>query len=149
MQAVVTDTVAIVSRALGALTPEQELRPLFEDDEKWRRLHDEIEQYFTDDVVFGWVALGQRVERPGLAGLRAGWVDWFQPWMEYRMTVKEIRPAGDEVVLAFADQTGIPAEGAPVEMQGVALVKLRGERICAVDFYATPEDALAAAEVSG
>jgi hypothetical protein len=119
--------------------------PLLEDDDKWDGVRAHLARWMTDDVVFGWVTLGQRIERHGLEGLREQWLDWFEPWSHYTLEAYEVRMVGPDAALCFARQVGTPPDGAPIELDGVALVKLGGDRICAIDFYARREEALEAA----
>jgi uncharacterized protein (UPF0261 family) len=63
--------------------------------------------------------------------------------------VEAIRPVGDDKVLVFARQVGIRRDRVPVEMQAAAVATIHDERICAVDFYATREEALAAVGEAG
>ena len=139
----------LVARALGGPTEGVDMRAVFADDDQWAELRDAWGQGFTKDCVFAWVALGQRNERFGPEGLREGWLDWFEPWAEYRSHVEEMRPIGDDKVLAIATQVGVLREGTPVEMHAAALVTIRDGLISAVDFYATREEAIAAVEGEG
>lgn len=141
--------VELVERALGGVTEGVDMVALFSDETLWTQLRDQWSLGFTDDCAFAWIALGMSMERRGPDGLREGWLDWFEPWAEYRSHVEDARPVGDDKVIAFARQVGIPHDGSPVEMHAAAVVTIRDDLICRVDFYATPEDAIAAVEGSG
>lgn len=143
-----TTNAELVARVLSEHIDGVDMLTLYRDDENWAALRDAIEQDFTDDCVFAWVALGQRSERFGLEGLRAGWLDWFEPWADYRSWVDEITPVGDDTVVAFARQVGT-RDGARIEMQAAAVVTFRDTLISAIDFYATRDEAAAAVGQEG
>jgi hypothetical protein len=131
-------------------TQSDELAELYRDDARWEEVRARLEPHIGEDCVFAWIALGQRTERLGIDGLRAGWLDWMAPWAEYHSETGDVRAVGDETVLAFARQLGVPASGgAPVEMLPAAVVRVHDGKIRAVDFYAQRDDAVAAAEGRG
>lgn len=141
--------VELVERAMGGVTEGVDMVALFSDESSWAELREQWSLGFTDDCEFAWVALGMRMERSGPEGLRAGWLDWFEPWIEYRSHVEDLRPVGDDRVIAFARQVGIQREGPPVEMRAAAVISIRDGLISRVEFHATPEDAIAAVEGAG
>lgn len=136
--------VDLVTRVIGAHFEGADTLGLYRDEESWEAMRGGVAEYFTEDAVFAWVALGQRHERYGADGLRAGWLDWFEPWEEYRSTLEEVRPVGEDRVLCFVREVGV-RDGAPIEMQAAAIVTIRDDRIAGIDFYATRDEALSAA----
>ena len=140
-----TSNVELVERALVAVTRGADWTGLFSDDERWAELREQMSPAYAEDCVFCWVALGQRIERVGIDGLRAGWLDWLEPWAEYRSEVEEMRPLDDERVLVIVRMVGKRNEGPEIEMNSAAIVTVRDARICRIDFHGRPEDAMAAA----
>jgi SnoaL-like domain len=144
------DNLELVERALVGPTRGADLVEVFGDDQRWDELRETFLQGYTEDCQFAWIVFGQRDrERSGPDGLRSGWLDWLQPWKEYRLDVDEVRAVGDDQVLVFVRMVGVPREGAAIEMRAASLVKIRDGRICSVDFHAKPEEAIAAAGGAG
>jgi ketosteroid isomerase-like protein len=139
--------IELVQRALGAPIEGRDLIALFRDDDRWAELQAAYSEGFTDDCEFVWIAHGQRDrDRRGAEGMRAGWLEWFEPWAEYRSELDEVRPVGNDKVIAFARQIGTREDGTQIEMPGAALITIRDDRISSVAFYARPEEAIEAAE---
>ena len=135
--------VELVERALLGVVRGADWTQLFADDGAWESLRDAMSGAYEEGCVFAWVALGQRIERIGADGLRAGWLDWLEPWTEYRSEVESMRPLDGDRVLVSVRQFGRQQDGPEVEMRSSAIVTVRDGRICRIDFYGRPEDALA------
>lgn len=125
-----------------------ELTTLMRDDSAWAALRHTIEPFFEPSCGFAWVAWGQRLEYTGLDGLRAGWLNWFEPWSSYRSEVEEIIDAGDRVLVLVRDHARRPGSDAEVELIGGGVSLVRGGKLAAIDFYASRAEAGEAAGVS-
>ena len=99
---------------------------------------------FTDDFVCVFHALSGE-PRPGVQGLREGWLDWLEPWTSYRAEIQEIIDAGDHVVVLVRDYARRPGLGREVELHGTTVWTLREGKIARAEFFATDRDAAFAA----
>ncbi|HEY7120934.1 MAG TPA: nuclear transport factor 2 family protein [Solirubrobacterales bacterium] len=129
--------------------PEMDLVALFRDEEGAARLLSTMGPYLHDDFVAG----GSRIhesELVGLAGLRAGWADWLEPWESYRVEIENLIDAGDEAVVVltrdYGRRAGMEAE---ISIQGAAVWIVRDGKILRATFYTDRDTALEAAGLSG
>jgi ketosteroid isomerase-like protein len=86
--------------------------------------------------------------RTGLAGLRAGWLDWLEPWESYRVEVEDLIEAGDEIVVLVRDygrRVGVTQE---ISVVGAAVWTVRDGKVARVAFYLNRSEALEAAGLS-
>jgi ketosteroid isomerase-like protein len=133
--------VELVERALVGAVRGADWTQVFADDAAWELLREGMSGAYEEGCVFAWVALGQRIERVGADGLRAGWLDWLEPWTEYRSEVEDMQALDDDRVLVNVRQFGRQDDGPEVEMHSSAIVTISNGRICRIDFYGRPEDA--------
>jgi ketosteroid isomerase-like protein len=102
-----------------------------------------FEALLTDDFVCVFHRASDE-PRPGANGLRDAWLDWLEPWETYRTEIESVTALGDRVLVTsrdFARRRGMDDE---VEMHGSALYTVRDGKIARVEFFAQPDDALAA-----
>jgi ketosteroid isomerase-like protein len=85
-----------------------------------------------------------KVARTGIAGLRAAWEEWLQPWTTYRTEIEEVIDAG-ECIVVLTREYGRRVPNAPeVEMIAAAVWTVRESKIARVEFYPHRAEALKA-----
>lgn len=84
----------------------------------------------------------------GVAGLRAAWLDWLEPWASYRTEMERAIDAGDDVVMLTRDYGRRAGTDAEVCLLGAAVWTVRGGRIARVAFHASRAEALEAVGLS-
>ena len=127
-----------------------DLVALFRDDATAVALMESLSPFFHEDfeVVAPTFVAGQRARFVGLDGLRAGWLDWLDPWESYRVEVEDVVDAGDDAVVLVRDfgrRAGMTAE---VSVLSAAVWTVRDGRIARVAFYLDRSEALDAAGLS-
>ncbi len=103
--------------------------------------------WFAEDFTAIFHGLNDET-RPGLAGLRDGWLDWLEPWDSYRVEIESIRDLGDRVLVFTCDfgrREGMPNE---VEVKGGALWTVRQGKIARAEFFSERARALEAVGLS-
>jgi ketosteroid isomerase-like protein len=86
----------------------------------------------------------QAGEWGGLAGLRAAWADWLEPWASYRAEIEDVIDAGDDVVVLTRDYGRRPGMSAEIPIVAAAVWTVREGKIARNCFYPNREDALRA-----
>ncbi|HEY1236962.1 MAG TPA: nuclear transport factor 2 family protein [Solirubrobacterales bacterium] len=128
--------------------PDMDLVALFRDDEGASRLLSTLGPYVHEDFV----AAGSRLhetEVVGLAGLRAGWADWLEPWDSYRVEIEDVIDAGDEAVVVVTRDYGRRAGmNAEVSILGAAVWIVREGKVVRATFYTDRDEAFEAAGLS-
>jgi ketosteroid isomerase-like protein len=89
------------------------------------------------------------IRRPGFDGLRKIWLDWLEPWTTYRAEEDEIVDLGGGRVLWLGRDYGGKPDGREVELISSAIWTVTDGRVAEIVFYATRDDALAAAAALG
>jgi uncharacterized protein len=128
-------------------SPDTDLVAMFRDE---AALMDTLSPFFHEDVeiVGPTFVAGEGVRFVGLEGLRAGWLDWLEPWESYRVEVEDLIDAGDEVVVLVRDygrRTGMTVEASVVSG---AVWTVRDGRVARVAFYLNRSEALEAVGLS-
>jgi ketosteroid isomerase-like protein len=83
----------------------------------------------------------------GGAAIRAFFGDWIGSFDEYQLQLKELVDVGNGIVLAVANQRGVPhGGGAPLQIQWPAVFVWSESRIVRVTHYTSIEEARAATE---
>ena len=124
-------------------SPDIDLVSLFRDGPESERLLAAVEPFFHDDFVIAGVGI-QAGEWKGLAGLRAAWADWLEPWETYRAEIEDVIDAGDDVVVLVRDYGRRPGMSAEVQIVAAAVWTVRDGKIARNVFYPDREDALEA-----
>jgi len=114
-----------------------------------RRDFERAMELYADDVVL--VVPAEVLVNPGTyEGKEAvgGWFgDWFRTFdRDYRIEIEEARPIGDLVFMHARHDGQGRASGAEVRREFFYVYGIRDGRVTRVEFYATREDALKAAE---
>jgi len=90
----------------------------------------------------------ERQTYDGIEGARTFLADWTSAWEDWRLEVKELLDAGDDVV-AIVHQSGrSKATSLPVDMDFAQLWTLRDGKEIRMRMYADPDEALRAAGLS-
>jgi hypothetical protein len=135
----------VAKRAI-ALFDQADLKSIFTDDAAWPQVEQALSDLVDPGCRFRWLALGEAgVEEQGYDGFRDGWLDWLEPWSEYRSRIEDYMDLEDGRVLVLARQTGRSADGTEIDMHAAAICEIRDGRLVSVDFHANREDALAEA----
>ena len=119
----------------------------FRDDATAAALMETLSPFFHEDVeiVAPSFVAGEGVRFVGLEGLRAGWLDWLEPWESYRVEVEDVIDAGDDALVLVRDfgrRAGMTVE---VSVAGGAVWTVRDGRVARVAFYLNRSEALKAA----
>jgi ketosteroid isomerase-like protein len=120
--------------------------PLYRDDAIAASMAAASEPFFTTDFecVFVRDDVG-RATYSGLDGLRAGFLDWLQPWESYHAGVEDVIDAGDGRVLVLTNDHARPkGVGAEVSFAGAPVWTLRDGKVARIEFYWNRADGLAA-----
>jgi ketosteroid isomerase-like protein len=120
--------------------------PLYRDDAIAASMAAASEPFFTADFecVFVRDDVG-RATYSGLDGLRAGFLDWLQPWESYHAGVEDVIDAGDGRVLVLTNDHARPkGVGAEVSFAGAPVWTLRDGKVARIEFYWNRADGLAA-----
>jgi ketosteroid isomerase-like protein len=127
-------------------SPDTDLVALFRDDAAATALGEAVSPFIHEDfeIVAPTFVSGQGVRFVGLEGLRAGWLDWLEPWESYRVEVEDVIDAGDEVLVLVRDygrRAGMAVEASVI---GGAVWTVRDGKIAKVAFYLNRSEALEA-----
>ena len=125
--------------------PDLDLTTLFArgDEERAAREIEAVSSLFTDDFVCVFHSLSKE-ERLGLRGLRQAWLDWLEPWENYRAQIERLSDAGDQVLVFsrdFGRRRGMADE---VEMKGVSVWTVREGKVSRAEFFPDQADAFKA-----
>jgi ketosteroid isomerase-like protein len=137
---------------VGSLQPSRDtdLVTLFRDDATAAALMEAMSPFFHEDceIVAPTFVAGQGVRFVGLEGLRAGWLDWLEPWESYRVEVEDVIDAGDDVVLLPRDYGRRAGMDVEVGGLGAAVWTVRDGKVARVAFYLKRGEALEALGLS-
>ena len=82
----------------------------------------------------------------GAEGLRAGMLDWLEPWDCYYAGVEDVIDAGDGRVLVLTRDHARPkGSDAEVSFLGAPVWTLRGGKLARIEFYWNRDEGIAAA----
>jgi ketosteroid isomerase-like protein len=137
---------------VGSLQPSRDtdLVTLFRDDATAAALMEAMSPFFHEDceIVAPTFVAGQGVRFVGLEGLRAGWLDWLEPWESYRVEVEDVIDAGDDVVVLPRDYGRRAGMDVEVGVIGAAVWTVRDGKVARVAFYLKRGEALEALGLS-
>jgi ketosteroid isomerase-like protein len=126
------------------------IREQFEavNDRDWERAMD----LYAEDVVLV-VPRAEAVPHPGTYEGKEAVGKWFGDWFgmfdrDYRFTVDEAQDLGDAIFVSATHGGRGRASGVEVRGENAYLYRVREGKIARVEFYATREEALAAAGTS-
>jgi ketosteroid isomerase-like protein len=137
------ENVDLVVRLLPA--PEQDLVPLFRDDDVWAAFTVAVAPLFHPD--FECVAGGMPDEEKtyiGFDGFRAAWRDWTAPWATYRTEIDETIDLGDRVFVLFHDFARLEGTTEELNQTPANIWTVRDGKIVRAEFYPDWSDALQA-----
>jgi ketosteroid isomerase-like protein len=131
-------------------SPDTDLVALFRDDATAAVVMEALSPSFHEDVeiIAPTFVAGRGVRFAGLDGLRAGWLDWLEPWESYRVEIEDLIDAGDEVVVLPRDYGRRAGTAAEVSVMGAAVWTVRDGKIARVAFYLNRSEALEAVGLS-
>jgi ketosteroid isomerase-like protein len=100
-------------------------------------------EFVWDMSTFG--AWPERQTYEGIEGTRGFMTAWVGAWEDWELEVKELHPAGEQVVAIVRQRGRAKSTGMPVDMLFGQVWTLRDGKQVRMEMYATPEDALRAA----
>jgi ketosteroid isomerase-like protein len=108
-----------------------------------------MDAYAEDVALVVHGSLGEMVGRAATGKRAVG--DWFGEWFrhfaaDYRFQVEEARESGDQVFLVASHGGHGRTSGAPVEGRTGYLYTVRAGRICRVELFSDPDEAVEAVE---
>jgi ketosteroid isomerase-like protein len=104
--------------------------------ERIERLREVLERIAADDFVTEMVGdQSFRRERQGVDGFIESWLDWVQPFAEFRVQIEDMIDTGEHV-LFFVRQIGVPhGAAAQVENEGAAVWTFEDGTVARVEFH--------------
>jgi ketosteroid isomerase-like protein len=107
---------------------------------------------YADDVVLE--SAGEAVPNPGTYEGKEAVGRWFGDWFQafgrdYRFEIDEARELGDLIFIHATHRGTGRASGVEVHGENSYLYRVRDGKIVGIGFYATREEALAAADAAG
>ena len=139
------ENVEIVRRL--QVTPDVDLAALFRDDAMAGSLIERVAPLFDPGFECVLVLPGSR-EHAGLAGLRAAWLEWLEPWESYRVEIEDVIDAGDAAVVLTRDYGRRSGAEVEVRLLGAAIWTVRNGKVVRAEFYGDRKAALEAAGLS-
>jgi len=140
------DDVEIVRRLLGPVE-QVDMAPLYRDDAIAAAFIAATADAITADFecVFIRDDVGRSTYR-GAEGLRAGMLDWLEPWDSYHAGVEDVIDAGHGRVLVLTRDQARP-RGSDVEVSflGAPVWTVRDGKVARIEFYWNRAEGLAAA----
>ncbi len=126
--------------------PDLDLTTLFArgDEERATQEIEAVSAQFTDDFVCVFRSLSSE-ERLGVRGLRQAWLDWLEPWENYRAEIERLSDVGDRVLVFSRDFGRRPGMADEVEMNGISIWTVRDGKVSRVEFFPDRAEALEAA----
>jgi ketosteroid isomerase-like protein len=123
-----------------------DLVTLFRDEAAATALIKALSPFFHEgcEIVAPTFLGGQGARVVGLDGLRAGWLDWLDPWESYRVEVEDVIDAGDEAVVLVRDYGRRAGVAAEVSVVGAAVWTVSDGKVAKVTFYLDRSEALEA-----
>jgi ketosteroid isomerase-like protein len=131
-------------------TPDTDLVTLFRDDAAFAALAEAVSPFLHEDfeVVAPALVAGRDVRVEGLAGLRAVWLEWLEPWESYRVELEDVIDAGDATVVLVRDYGRRAGVAAEISVTGGTVWTMRDGKVARVAFYAVRSEALEAVGLS-
>lgn len=116
---------------------------LFRDDKRAAELRATVSAVFHDDFEsFNVRPAGRGQVRRGLDELRAGWVDWLEPWDSYYMEIKDVIDFGDRVLVLARDHGRRKGLAGDVELRAATIWTVRDEKVARAEFYTNSDQVL-------
>ena len=145
-EAMSQEDVEIVRRLLGPFE-QVDMAPLYRDDAIAAAFIAATADAITADFecVFIRDDVGRSTYR-GAEGLRAGMLDWLEPWDSYHAGVEDVIDAGHGRVLVLTrDQARPKGSDAEVSFLGAPVWTVRDGKVARIEFYWNRAEGLAAA----
>lgn len=110
-----------------------------------------MEAYAEDVTLIAHGHLGKMVGRAATGKQAVG--EWFGDWFrqfapDYRFQIEDARGSGDRVFIVATHRGRGRASGAPIEGELAYAYTVREGKICHVELFSDPDDALEAAGLS-
>jgi ketosteroid isomerase-like protein len=140
------EDVELVRRLLGPFE-QGDIIPLFRDEVIAAAMDEATAGLLTPDFecVFVREDVGRSVYQ-GVEGLRAGFLDWLEPWARYDAGVEDVIDAGEgRVVVLTRDHARPKGTDAEVSFLGAPVWTVRDGQVARIEFYWNRNEGLAAA----
>jgi ketosteroid isomerase-like protein len=138
--------VELVRRLLGPFE-QGDIIPLFRDEAIVAAMVEATAGLLAPDFecVFVRDDVGRTVYR-GVEGLRAGFLDWLEPWVRYDAGIEDLIDAGGgRVVVLTRDRARPKGSEAEVSFVGAPVWTVRDGQVALIEFYWNRDEGLAAA----
>jgi ketosteroid isomerase-like protein len=114
-------------------------------EELYAPLESQVQDLFDPDFECALVGVTEK-RRRGFEGLREIWLDWLEPWASYRAEEERVIDLEDGRVLWLGHDYGGRRDGlGELELLSSSIWTIREGKVAAIVFYATRDDAFAAA----
>ena len=125
--------------------PDVDLVQLFGDDDAAAELMRRMAPFCQADFecVMVLPTHGRRTYT-GLEGLRAGWLDWLEPWASYRTELEDCIEVGDRVLVLVHDFGTREPGGREIGLNGCAVWTVHAGEIARAEFFAIRGEGFAA-----
>lgn len=124
--------------------PKVDLTELFRDDRVAEEMRAAVSAVLHEDFESVAVRPGERRIRRGFDELRAGWVDWLEPWDSYYTVTEDVIDLGDRVLVLLRDHGRRKDLDAEVELRGASIWTVRDGKVARAEFYTNRDQALEA-----
>jgi ketosteroid isomerase-like protein len=106
-----------------------------------------MDAYAEDVALVAHGSLGEMVGRAATGKRAVGeWFgDWFRQFAKYHFQIEEARESGDRVFLVASHGGHGRTSGAPVEGRTAYLYTVRAGKVCRVELFSDPDEAVEAA----
>ena len=85
---------------VGTLIPQgTDIAPLFRSERAFARVSEVLAPLVEEDFENVVSVPGQTRTDEGVEGLRRNWLDWLEPWAEYRVSIEEVVDLGERVLV--------------------------------------------------
>jgi ketosteroid isomerase-like protein len=129
--------------------PGTDIARLFRDETGVQAVLDALAPIVHEDFEAFGPSTSQQGGQVGIAGLRAGWIDWLQPWESYRTEVEDIIDAGDDVVVLVRDYGRRAGMTTEVRVLAASVWTVREGKLARVVFHLDRAAALESVGLAG
>src|SRR5438552_3210103 len=123
---------------------DEDFTQLIRDDGRWRALAAAAAPLVHDDVISIRPDIPGAAGYVGIEGFRRLWLDWLEPWSEYRTAVDEAYDCGDRVLLLQRSTGRMEGSDGEVHLTPGVVWTVRDGKVARFEVYADRGRALKA-----